>query len=668
MNPISSAKLGAILLASAALTSAQESLPPLADGKAPGTFGALWAGFDPRAEPLDVEILKEWEEDGVVMKVLRYRVGIFKGKKSMVAAVYGFPKGKRALPGLVQIHGGGQNADHKAVRTNAKRGYATISIAWAGRISAPGYRVGPDQVKLFWDGATDDPAYRITTDWGALDGYHAPSRHPKNVFPKIPAPAPWTIDAVVSPRNNGWFLCTMAARRALTFLEKQPQVDPDKLGVYGHSMGGKLTVMTAGSDDRVKAAAPSCGGVSDRYNDDPQFRGTIGDDNYLRLLTCPVIFLSPANDFHGRINDLQTALGEIQTNDWRITCAAHHNHQDTAAYEVATQLWFDQHLKGSFRWPETPDTKLHLKTEDGVPSLTVEPDAAMKIASVDVFYTQDANPDADRESVINRFWHHAPAEKQGGIWTAELPLSSNARPLWAYANVKYELDSPVTGAGYYYGVYTAQKFNVSSPMSMVAPADLKAAEVRATLRPTVVIESFDSDWEKEWFTYKPERWPRRTHKVNDPRWEAPPGAKLALQIRSEAANQIVVGIDGFAAEVRLDGGEAYQTITLSPADFRDARGARLESWEGIQELRLSDQETLRARRPDAARKAGAGWKGSAPEIREIKWVAAGTASAHPGIPRRQASLDLVKAKIAAGEEPRASTSARDWRRNSRDRR
>ena len=75
----------------------------------------------------------------------------------------------------------------------------------------------------------------------------------------------------------------------------------------------------------------------------------------------------------GRINDLQTALTEIRSKDWRITCAPHHNHQDTAAYEVATQLWFDQHLKNTFRWPRTPDTALNLDAEDGVPAFTVKP-------------------------------------------------------------------------------------------------------------------------------------------------------------------------------------------------------------------------------------------------------------------------------------------------------
>jgi hypothetical protein len=278
MKPMMTSLL--LCLFGGAILGAQETLAPLVDDRAPQTYEALWGGFDPRAEPLDIEVLKEWEEDGVVMRVLRYRIGVFKGQKAMMAAIYGFRKGASDLPGLVQIHGGGQYADHKAVLTNAKRGYATLSISWAGRISAPDYRVAPKEVQLFWAGATSDPSYRITTDWGALDAYHAPCRNPKNRFASV-APAAWTLDSVESPRNNPWFLCTLGARRALTFLERQSEVDGDRLGVYGHSMGGKLTVLTAGSDSRVKAAAPSCGGISNRDSENPLYRATIGDDVYL---------------------------------------------------------------------------------------------------------------------------------------------------------------------------------------------------------------------------------------------------------------------------------------------------------------------------------------------------------------------------------------------------
>ena len=598
----------------------QETLPPLKDGKAPQTFEETWAGFDPRAEPLDVEVLKEWEEDGVVLKVLRYRIGIFKGQKAMMAGVYGYPKGGKNLPGLVQIHGGGQYADYRAPLTNAKRGYATISISWAGRINAPDHKVSPAEVKLFWENKTDDPKYRLTTDWGALDAYHAPTRYGQSSFGNT-KPTEWTLDSVESPRNNQWFLCTLGARRALTFLEQQPEVDKTRLGVYGHSMGGKLTVLTAGADSRVQAAVPSCGGISGRS----EGQSPSGDEVSLKRITCPILFLSPSNDFHGRINDLQTAVTEIKSDDWRVTCSAHHNHQDTAIYEVASQLWFDQHLKGNFEFPETPQVTVNLKTIDGVPATMVKVDDSMPILGVDVYYTRQGQMDGlkdDRENTKNRFWHYAKVTKKGSSWTTRLPLTNTDKPLWVYANVIYQLDESTSYAGYYYRVGSTEQFNLSSLMFMATGDELKAAGVKATLNPSLTIETFEGDWEKEWFTYRPEEWGRKTHKIYDERWKAPAGAKLAVEVLAEQSNKLVVGIDLFAAEVELSGGGRWQSIFLSSDDFKDASGASLTDWDGVRELRLGANDSLKKNvdGKDTRLKLGGIWKGAAPQFRNLRWI------------------------------------------------
>lgn len=617
--------LFALLTAAAASGGTVDTLPPLNGGDAPRNFREMWGNFDPRAEPLEVELLKEWEEDEVVLRIVRFRIGVFKGQKAVLAAVYGFPKsaaGGKRIPGLVQIHGGGQYADYKACLMNAKHGYATVSIAWAGRISAPGYRVSPAEVKLFWDRKTDDPRYRLTTDWGAVDGYHAPSRNPKNNFPSA-KPAPWTVDSMESPRNSPWFLCAIAARRALTFLEAQPEVDSARLGVYGHSMGGKLTVM-AGVDPRVKAAAPSCGGASDRHNDSQIFEKTICDNVSLKELSCPIVFLSPANDFHGRIGDLPRAIHEIKSDDWRVVCSPHGNHQDNAEYEVATLLWFDQHLKGSFAFPRTPRTKLTLGGKSGTPAISVYPDKSGPILAVDVYYTQHGKAvelASDRENVMNRFWRHAEAIASGDGWTAELPLGAVDKPLWVYANVTYALDESVSGAGYYYRVYTANSFNVSSLLEQAFPEQLEAAGATAKLRRSQLIESFEGDWEKEWFTYRPEEWPRQTHKVYADQWKAPTGARLALEVRSDRPNKLVVGIDQYATEVDVEGAGAWQTVTLAASDFQNANGEQLQDWNGIRELRLGSKETLRSRNKGEETKLtfGGEWKGPDPEFRNLRW-------------------------------------------------
>jgi hypothetical protein len=613
-----------VLVGWQSLSFATETLPPIKDGKAPQSHEDMWRGFDPRAEPLEVEVLKEWEEDGVVLKVLRYRIGVFKGKKARMAAVYGYPKGAKGLPGLVQIHGGGQYADYKAPLTNAKRGYASISISWAGRISAPGYTVRPDGVKLFWDAKTDDPKYKLTTDWGALDAYHAPSRYGKDAFPSIPV-ADWTLDPVESPRNNSWFLAALGARRGLTFLERQPEVDGSKLGVYGHSMGGKLTVLTAGSDKRVKAAAPSCGGISDRYSKSPLHLKTVSDPPSLKKITCPILFLSPANDFHGRIEDLETSVRETQAKDWRVTCSPHANHQDTPPYEVATQLWFDQHLKGVFKMPKTPELRLTLK-KGKPPVATVRVDPSKPVEFVDVFYTQHGQVDGEKNDATNtknRFWHHASIPLGKGKSAAHLHLPSVDKPLWVYANVRYQLEKPVAGAGYYYGSYTSNSFNLSSLMKTVSSAELKKAGVVSTLKPSLLIEDFKGDWKKEWFTYKVDKWGIKTHKPYSPVWSPPENGRLCFEVRAQMENQLIVAMDGHATELALPGKNEWKTVTLSPNDFKDVELKPLANWNGVKELRFDEAETLRPSRGSKAkpRRLGGQWRGKAPEFRNLRWVA-----------------------------------------------
>ena len=50
------------------LLHAEDSLPALQNGFVPSTVAELWAGYDPRKEPLDVEVIKEWEEEGLLLR------------------------------------------------------------------------------------------------------------------------------------------------------------------------------------------------------------------------------------------------------------------------------------------------------------------------------------------------------------------------------------------------------------------------------------------------------------------------------------------------------------------------------------------------------------------------------------------------------------------------
>jgi dienelactone hydrolase len=49
------------------------------------------------------------------------------------------------------------------------------------------------------------------------------------------------------------------ARRALDYLETRAEVDPSRLGMIGHSLGGQETLFTTALDTRIRAAVSSCG-------------------------------------------------------------------------------------------------------------------------------------------------------------------------------------------------------------------------------------------------------------------------------------------------------------------------------------------------------------------------------------------------------------------------
>jgi dienelactone hydrolase len=50
--------------------------------------------------------------------------------------------------------------------------------------------------------------------------------------------------------------------RAIDLLQSIPEVDPNRIGCIGHSLGGHNTLFTAAFDERIKAAVTSCGFTS----------------------------------------------------------------------------------------------------------------------------------------------------------------------------------------------------------------------------------------------------------------------------------------------------------------------------------------------------------------------------------------------------------------------
>jgi dienelactone hydrolase len=202
----------------------------------------LWADFDPHALPLEIETVKVQDEEGIRLDTIYFTGEIFEGEKTRVFAYLGRPQqltGK--TPGILHIHGGGQTANLDWARFWARRGYVALSFDFCGDTNLS--NLGPEYRREHF------------TRWGKVPANMMQVSGGRSMTP--------------TPRHNPWYHWTLAARRGLSLLEAQPEVDAERLGIFGISVGGTLTWIVAGVDPRVKAAVPIYGNGWESYNSYP---------------------------------------------------------------------------------------------------------------------------------------------------------------------------------------------------------------------------------------------------------------------------------------------------------------------------------------------------------------------------------------------------------------
>jgi dienelactone hydrolase len=581
---------------------------PTAFAEVPQTVEQTWASFDPHAEPLELELIRESTADGIILRQVRYVVGTFGGKKTRVAAFYAFPENGRDLPGIVQIHGGGQRAQAEEARFWASHGYAAVTVNWGEHV------IGEEK--------------DINTDWAGIPAGFLDPKHHNDVTPDT-----GTVHTGPHPWNSSWLLYSAAARRAITLLEEQPEADGSKVGITGHSMGGRLTVLTA-IDPRVKAASPSVGGSGYLYSDITGVPGsarrmqadlelynaTLDCRNYWPLIQCPVMFLGATNDFNSPMEFVVRGFRSLQQRNGAMSFTPHMNHRFTADNYAARVRWFDTHLKGTFSFPKPATAQLNLKTGNGIPRFVVRPDLTgpHEIKSVRVFYGYERDPRV-------RFWRSAEVTRDGDTFTAPCPVMDLDEPLFVFANVTYDTGAAITmPAGY----DDTALLTITSDCRQAFPRQLVEAGVTVTGERQRLIEDFAHGW-RDWAlvgTGHTEHWNYQTFKVNDPAHFGPRGASLALEVETTAPGTtfaVVLETDGwrgytgrktrrFVAMTELPE-SGHHTLSLPIGKFATADGEALESYDFVTSL------TLTPGQKEDPKQVPAVWQGDVPTFQNIRW-------------------------------------------------
>jgi len=558
---------------------------------------ALWEGFNPEAEPLEIESLRKWDEGPGTYEKLRFMGETSGDAKVRVFAIQGAPRDAERCPGVLHIHGGGQTAALSWVQFWVERGYACVSFDFCGESA----------------GRTE------FTDWGPIK--HGNMMHAAGGFQLRP-----------SARESSWYHWAVVSRRALTLLASHPQVDRERLGIFGISVGGSLTWMVAGFDRRVKVAVPiyGCGYNYDRGNmrwgypapsdDLREFQRVLSPEAHAPFVTAPTFFLDATNDFHGFIDRAFETI-DATAADTRQAFTPRYNHHIHPDQGRNLPLWMDWHLKAGPALPGNPRLTIELD-QHGIPAALIRPAKPDDVRNVEVFYAL-----GDKRPPI-RFWRSARTEKSEGGWRASLPVVDVWDDLRAFANVTYasgaclstrlksvipiqlgkargtlersdRLAHDETGMGHWYFTNGYTDPNIDKTYLVAGDDPVVGPFV------TFNLDTFGDPIEIR----------MSSHLIGDPQFAAPEQAGLVVTSAGSFINKsykITLIVDDWGPRplkytATVEQAEAaWSESVLSLARFVDPDGRPLAGWKGIDKVEIE----------------GRGLRSDAPRFATFRWEAA----------------------------------------------
>jgi len=617
-------KLGLIFLST--LSTFGETGIPSFDGKGlVSNILEFWKGYDSRKEPLKIQVVESWKTEHGEVRLVLYSLGKLQGSnksaRPVVAAYVGLPKGKESNPGIVHVHGGGQRANRRRVEDWMKLGYVCASINWGGKVLEKA-----DTPNTEWDGLAAGFIRSGITKADQLDHHNTVRPDPNTLFKEA------------HPLNSSWNLISICVRRALTMLEQTEGVDSGKLGVEGHSMGGRSTVISC-IDPRVKAASPSVGGSGYLYDDlwglpgsarrmteedgSALYRKCVSAQSHWPHVTAPTLFLGSTNDFNSPTEWVVKGMSKLPPETERmLVLAPHLNHRFTDQTSAARFMWMEAHLKKSFPFPKVSPSELVLDTDNGIPLFRVQVDqsTSLPVKEVEIYYGYARDPRI-------RFWRSAEVSRFGKVYEGDCPVFDASEPIFAFANVTYEMPQVLPPRP---GTEATKFLTLGSEYRAAYPEDLMKSKIKPTEKPNRLIDDFSRGWQ-DWYrlnSRNPHHWLFATRKIVDPAWIGPKQGEFGLEIETFGdGNQLGVQLkvndwqgytgrqrDTFVALVDLPKGGVHK-LSLQVSKFRNAKGETMKDWDEATELLLSPSN-----RTEDPRARKSNWNGNPPRLAKLEWL------------------------------------------------
>jgi dienelactone hydrolase len=537
----------------------------IAGAAAPPAPPELWSEFDAQAGDFREEIVREETKNGVHERASYISVPVL-GQDVRVYCLYAVKEGAKGAPGLLNVHG--WMGAPAIARDYVADGWAVMSFDYCGKTgNRPHFTKYPESLK---HGNMD------RTVCGPVNSTDLQGK------------------PITNPRQTSDFIWYTIQRRVLTYLERQKEVDPSRLGAKGYSYGGTI-MWNLGTDPRVKAIVAYFGiGWNEYYRSKGvwMYDGrtdlpakTSGEEIYLTsiapqahvpFVTAATLWLNGSNDHHGGhergIESFKLFKPGVP---WAYAIQAR-GHHDTDKIGHDAKLWLEKYVLGKdIAWPGHPQSALRLD-DTGVPQLVVTPAEPERVKKVECFYA------IKEPCSFTRSWRDAASERQGDTWVASTPVMNVSDYLFAYANITYDNTIVLSTA-----------FNAAIPAKL---GDAKATDTASNEITSGGYSAWSNIAELEGpggikaFRCTNNGRGSTTEQLLDPKWKAPPGAALAFSFYCTEPQTILLSADPhnrLVVELDIPASDAWQEMVV-PAErlIRTDNAQPMKDWSTTGMLRL----------------------------------------------------------------------------------
>jgi len=522
----------------------------------------IWAAYDPDAGEYREEIVREERRSGIYYRD-SYISAYVLGKEIRVFCKYAVKEGAIKAPGLMDVHGW-------MSRPNISKDY--VETGWA--VMAHDYcgKAG-DRV--------DYTRYPESLRHGNMD---------KSVGPPIWSHGP-NRESITDYKQTSDYLWYAIQRRVLSYLLSQKEVDAERIGAKGYSYGGTI-MWNLAMDERVKAVVAYFGiGWNEYYRSQQVWMYnnpyqappmSAGEQLYLSAIApqahaphirAASLWLNGSNDHHGGHERGAETFKMFQSEvpwDFAIQARGHHN---TEKLGDDCKLWLERHVVGrDIFWPKRAQSGLSLNRE-GIPEFWIRPDAPDKIESLEIHYAQQGAVS------FARAWRDAKAQKQGDVWSAELPVLNVDDYVFGFANIHYEG-----------GIVVSSDFEAAIPSGL--------GDAKATDKLSNQLSEGTGLWSNvapaegvggiKGFRILNQHRGTRNEQFNDPKWKAPQGADLRFKFYCTQPQSVILEVNGqYAQRLEITASDDWQIMQL-PASSLIHRHSKLgmTAWSGTQSMAI----------------------------------------------------------------------------------